>query len=44
MSYIIQIRNASALKDLDHEAGIDDLFEVCKVGNREWLEFYRKYY
>ena len=28
MRQIIQIRNISALKDLDHETGIDDLPEV----------------
>ena len=30
MSWIIRIRNLSALKDLDHEAGINYLSEVWK--------------
>ena len=34
MSYIIQIRNVPALRDLDHEVGSDDLHEVCEKQNR----------
>ena len=31
MSYIIQIRNISALKDADHKVGIDDLSDGWTV-------------
>ena len=33
MSYIIQIRDLSALKHLDHQAGIERLSKVRKIGN-----------
>ena len=31
MRYIMQVRNLSALEDLDHVVGINDLPEVCNI-------------
>ena len=38
MSLVILIRDLSAMKDLDHQAGIDDLSEIWKDAGGRYAE------